>query len=237
MKEDTLYNKIVSEDLTWEGLIREIVREEGLDPWNIDIKELTDRYVSVVNKSEKADMVLSGKFVLAASILLEMKVDNMFSISKPEKEMVLLPVQKDEYEIKSRVPQPKKRKVSLPELVDSLKDAMKVEKRRQKRDQKKKQSNFDVEVDREPFDIGEKMGKLYEKISEFFQNLKKEKLKFSFLTPSDNRKDVIYTFIPLIYLSNDGKVSLEQEKDFSEIYVQKEQKFDEERGETDEISA
>ena len=52
----------------------------------------------------------------------------------------------------------------------------------------------------------------------FFQSGGKS-LNFSNLVPSDSKMDKVLTFIPLLHLTNQRKVDLEQEKHFGEIEV------------------
>ena len=45
------------------------------------------------------------------------------------------------------------------------------------------------------------------------------KLTFTKLIPSNSREDKVYTFIPLLHLTNQRRIDLEQEKHFGEIEV------------------
>ena len=56
-----------------------------------------------------------------------------------------------------------------------------------------------------------------EKIKSFLK--KKDNVTFSQLLPSNEKEDVIYTFIPLLHLDNQKKVYMRQEKPFEEIDI------------------
>ena len=56
--------------LSWEGVIRDIVKKENMDPWDIDISELTTKFVDSI---EDKNIVMYGKLFLTASLLLRMK--------------------------------------------------------------------------------------------------------------------------------------------------------------------
>ena len=66
-------------------------------------------------------------------------------------------------------------------------------------------------------DITQLIGSIYEKIKLWFA--KKPNLTFTELVSSDKKEDKIMTFIPLLYLSNQQKIDLNQEKPFAEIHI------------------
>ncbi len=220
-QEEKLYNTILSKELTWEGLIRDIVTNEGLNPWDINISKLTNKYMKSIKKMKELDIRISGKFILAAAILLKMKSDYLILKEKEEveeKQETIIEYRKDDYEIQPNIPQPKERKVTINELINSLQKALVVKKRRKV---KKEAQKVDVKLDLKKVDLGEKVSELYKKIVNFFQRFKKKSLTFSKLTPSEEREDIIWTIIPLMHLANQGKIEVDQKEQFGEIYVRK----------------
>jgi chromatin segregation and condensation protein Rec8/ScpA/Scc1 (kleisin family) len=113
-----------------------------------------------------------------------------------------------------RVPQPRKRKVSIYDLVGALEKALEVKRRRVINSI----PAYNVEIPEKKRDIGEIIGELYTKIKGFFSG-GGQKLTFSSLIPSTTKQDVVFTFIPLLHLTNQRKIDLEQEKHFGEIEV------------------
>ena len=59
---------------------------------------------------------------------------------------------------------------------------------------------------------------LYAKIKELYSR-KKGDLLFSELLPSNKKEDKVLTFVPLLHLTNERKVDLEQKEAFGEIFV------------------
>ena len=57
--EEKIYQLMTSHEFTVEGLIRDIVYREGLDPWNIDIVILSNKFIEAVK--EDKDWALSQK--------------------------------------------------------------------------------------------------------------------------------------------------------------------------------
>jgi chromatin segregation and condensation protein Rec8/ScpA/Scc1 (kleisin family) len=49
-----------------------------MDPWNIDVAKLADMYLRAIKEFKQMDIKVSGKFILAAAILLKMKSDYLF---------------------------------------------------------------------------------------------------------------------------------------------------------------
>ena len=223
MYEDKLLQLILSDELTWEGLIREIVKKEKMNPWEIDIALLSSKYIEVLKELRKIDFRLSGKFLLAAAILLKFKSEFLFSEEVPEelKELILSSIdlnflfEKQEVEILSRIPPIRKRSATIEELVSALKKAMEVEKRRLERKSIEKNNlRRIVEIN-----IREISQNLYNNICYFFEKLGRNEIKFSELITSKEKKDVIWTFLPLLFIANRGLVNLRQEEEFGEIYI------------------
>ena len=55
------------------------------------------------------------------------------------------------------------------------------------------------------------------RVKSFFTN--QNSLTFSQLVPSGTKEDKIYTFIPLLHLSNQRKIDLSQKEHFGEIEI------------------
>ncbi len=214
MKEEEIINMITTGRITWEGLIRDIIIDEGIDPWDVDIIKLANRFRNIV---EKVDIRVAGKFILISSILLSMKSEMMFREEEEEIEELLIPIyNKREINIKPKIQIKRKRPITLNELISALKKAIEVSERRKERREKVEEKK---EIKIRKINIKEKIERLYEKISNLFKKI--NRIPFSKLVPSWRRVDIVWTFIPLIHLAGENKVELEQEKEFGEIYVRK----------------
>ena len=73
---------------------------------------------------------------------------------------------------------------------------------------------------RRKLDIFSKMKNVYSRLVTFVKTANKSTVEFTDIVPSKEKKDVIWTFVPLLHLANEGKVSLAQDKPFSKIYVE-----------------
>ena len=240
-----MYDKLMSilmdqDEITWKSLIYDLIKTEQMDPWNIDISNLTGRYIEVVKKISELNLRVSGKVLLAAAILLRIKstrligadlmefdrllasrddVDDLYdsddeglpedmrgmSLEQAEREMKLIP----------RTPQPRKRKVSVFDLVDALAIALNVTKRRVLRTV----PEIKFSAPEKKVDISQLMEEIYFKVCEFFVSRAENGLTFNNLCPSENKEDKVLTFIPLLHLSNSRKIDLSQKQQFGDINI------------------
>lgn len=215
------------DEITWQSILYDLVRTEQMDPWDIDISLLTQKYLKMLKKLKEMDFRLSGKILLAAAILLKIKsnkligdVDKLQELmtSTGEEEFFEDLTEEELQEIEEaklipRTPQPRKRKVSIYDLVGALQQALEVKKRRVLRSI----PTAEIEIPEKKKDITLVIKEIYEKIKSFFSAGKR--LTFNQLIPSDSKEDKVYTFIPLLHLTHQEKVDLKQEEHFGEIEI------------------
>jgi segregation and condensation protein A len=236
--EDRIFQMIVEEnEVTWQTIIYDLVREEKMDPWNIDVSKLARRYIDMIHKLKEFDFKVSGKVLLAAALLLKIKSKRLVGEDMDEFDRLLAGAEINEADFYDslegeyrdvnqipeadmlklipRTPQPRQRKVSVYDLVGALEKALEVKKRRIMRSI----PEMRVEVPQKTTDITIIIKQVYKSILNFFKLNKGKKLTFSTLIPSESKQDKIRTFIPLLHLANQRKVDLEQEISFGEIEV------------------
>ncbi len=236
--EDKIFQLLVeSDDIAWKDIILDLVRKEQMDPWDIKIGVITNKYIQLLKKAKNLDFKISGKVVLAAAILLKMKSKRLIGEDLDEFDRLLAgntPVDEDAFyddlaamrdasqipeeeilRLIPRTPQPRKRKVSVYDLVNALEKALEVKKRRII----KSMPTLNVEPPKRTKEVGMVIRQVYNKILDFFLADSNKKLTFSSLVPSKNKEDKIYTFVPLLHLSNNRKIDLEQQKHFGEIAI------------------
>lgn len=224
------------EEITWHSMLHDLVKTEGMDPWDIDISQLAKLYIDTVKELKEHDFRVSGKVLLAAAILLKLKSHRLVDeelgefdrLLKGEDEELpdeLLFDEDDEWaqeredlkeaQLIPRTPQPRKRKVSIYDLVAALEQALEVKKRRVWN--AAPPQNF--EPPKKSRDITEIIKDVYGKIRSFFSTEEQKKMTFSQLIPSQSKDDKVTTFIPLLHLSQQRKIDLEQEEPFGEIGI------------------
>ncbi len=232
---DRIFSLLTQQDeITWQTLLYDLVRKEGMDPWDVDISLIAQRYINLIKALEEHDFRLSGKVLLAAAILLKLKssklvnediteLDRLIKGEDAASDDLLFEEPDASYEREDlrdvslipRTPQPRKRKVSIFDLVKALEKALEVKHRRV--------HNHMPPVPAAPLkksrDITEMIRDVYGKIKVFFGAEPKGRLTFMQLLPSESREDKVHTFIPLLHLSQQRKVDLSQEQPFGEIGI------------------
>lgn len=231
-----LYNIIIGKDPSWQSIIYELVTSEQLDPWNINLNILCTSYFQKIKELEQNNFNISSKMLLAAAILLRIKSEILLNKYIREIDDVLFPqdehiqklierieINEDDIPVLSpKTPLPRFKKVTLQELITALDVAIKTESRRIEKEIGKKQAERLSYVDIPKFrriNIKERIRSFYAKLLTGFKNKKGElKLPYSHLT-GNSKEEKIACFLPMLYLSNNGKVWLEQQNHYSEIYL------------------
>ncbi len=230
--QERIYHILTQKDeVTWQTVIHELVKTEQMDPWDIDISKLAKRYMETLKVLQEHSFSISGKMILASAILLKLKAAKLVDehiagfdsllFSKDEdllddgdNDSMPLP---DVPNLLIKTPQARKRKVNLNDLMNALEQALKVEEKRLIRNDGTRLIREVKLPDASKVDITALIADVYKKVREWF--LKRGKLTFSELVPSQQKNDKILTFIPLLHLSNQQKVDLDQKIAFGEIDI------------------
>jgi segregation and condensation protein A len=229
--QDLLFNR----EIGWQEIIYDLINTEQLDPWNIDIVILTNKYLEKIQSLEEADFFVSSKVLLAASLLLRIKseillnkyiksIDDILFGRKEESkksEFERIELEDEIPDLIPRSPMPRFRKVTLKELLDSLNKAIITENRRIKKEVVNRSALIEssISLPRRNINIKDKIKEIFDKLSiHFAENKDHTKVSYSFFTGEEREKRIEY-FPPLLHLENQHKVWLEQEKPFDEIHI------------------
>lgn len=229
MKEQNLLEMILKEE-SWEELIYNIVSYEGLDPWDVDIIELTNSFLKYIEDMKTFDFRIPAKVVLVAAILLKLKTDILSPMKIEGTEYYPVDMKMlDQYEqirlelenmeLKPPMERHVKRKVTVDELIDALRKAMKVKKKKD-HIRRKLGKRIRAEIGEE-VDIELRIKSMMSDIDLLLTKLKADKVMFSKIVGKWNRDEIVRYFMPLLYLSSRGKVSAEQKQFFKEILISK----------------
>lgn len=238
------------DDVKWQSLIYALVRSGKIDPWDVDISLFANEYLKMIRKLKELNFRISGKVVLAAAILLKLKTnrlgltDFLGLIEEPSDEELGLEfsegeevfIDEDErrllklaehirhntpkkYLLKPKIPTARQRKVTVMELVRALKKAMEVEARREER-RAKIENLPKQEYKVKKVNIYEKIRAVIKRIKQFILKTKRNTIEFHYLVPSKKKKDVVWTFIPILHLAQHGKLHLHQDRPFAPILIE-----------------
>ena len=234
MSQDKILELLMQKDeITWQTILQDLVKSGEMDAWDIDISKLAHRYIDIIKKLQESNLFISGKVLLASAILLRIKseklitegiggLDNlMFPPADMEDLDQFLGSRRITLDVEPRLtiktPQSRKKRVTMNDLIDALEKALEVNERRLLRIAERNSIPESLFIPEKPIDITKIIKDLYSKIVLVFS--KKDKLYFLELVGSDRKEDKIATFIPLLHLSNQEKIDLEQEVHFGEIEI------------------
>ena len=237
---DQIFNILFDNDeITWQNMIYDLISSEKMDPWDVNISMLAKKFLEKLKKLQGMDLNISGKVLLAAAILLRVKsyrfmdeditaLDALIaSVDSEDEELFdeLLDYEgqegainlEEQPKIYPRTPQPRKRKVSVFDLVNALEKALEVYHRRPP----KINTHPEVKAPIKARDISLVIKDVYKKIIGFFteNGTKPPKLTFNLLLPEETKEDKVFTFIPLLHLDYQRKVDLLQKKHFGDIEI------------------
>jgi len=233
VKQEQIYDLLFSREIGWQEIIYDLINTEQLNPWDIDIVILTDKYLNKIRELEEADFFISSKVLLAASLLLRIKseillnqyiksIDEILFGKKEDKKYSMEKVELDEEipELIPRSPIPRFKKVTLQELIESLNKAIHTENRRIKKEIINKNALREIgfSLPKRNFSIKDRIKEIYEKIFGYLGEEKKHKISFTELI-GDDKEEKILCFYPLLQLDNQKKIWLDQKIHFEEIYI------------------
>lgn len=231
------------DEITWRDVLLNLVKTRELDPWNVDIQLLTQEYLKMLGKLKELDFKVSGKVLLAAALLLRIKSERLLEEDIAEFDSMMTRVSEEDIaefydemefgdvfdtfegdvdqgppQLVPRMPQLKKRRVSVYDLIDALEGALETPLRTKKASVTAKAAA--VEIPEVKIDISKLITGLSQKLEKVFS--KQKKVGFSQLA-GDGREERVLTILPLLHLAHiDHRlVDLSQDGHFSEIYVHK----------------
>ncbi|NOZ59484.1 MAG: segregation/condensation protein A [Euryarchaeota archaeon] len=220
MLESELYEEIHPVDM-----LVDLVISEEMDPWDIDIAEIAQRFLEKVRRMQRLNLRLSGRAILAAAILLRMKSEALLPREEPEEEEYF--EQEEEEEDLERslddipaIPVPMRRRevrrTTLFELVEALQRALGEEMLRRNFPRTREKPKLVIQVDEEG--IKEKIARVYERVRRLC-SLSQVVRFFDIVENSEDRLAVVETLLCLLYLDSQRKVNVWQEELFGEIFV------------------
>ena len=212
----------------WKTILIQLVKKEHMDPWDIDVVDLAEKYLTKIHALEKADLRVPANAILAASILLRLKAKTIKLSSLEEWE-------EDEEEKARKIAEQqllfsddnipdlhggrmtREGAVSLDELVLGIQDIL--EKTKQKA-AKKRALGFEIPEFNIP--LGEK--DIESRTEDILARVKDRSdstgvVRFSQLLNEKHSLEMVQVFVPLLFLANKGELAMWQEAFWGEVFV------------------
>jgi segregation and condensation protein A len=240
-------------DPTLQGVIEDPVEilvglaERGeIDPWNINIIEVTDRFLSELERCRQLNLQISGRTLFYAATLLRMKSEHLELLSDPTEEGLdeddelfgedydlaldsetdyhgrLGPIELLEHEIQRRLDRKNLRKspVTLFELIIELKNIEKEERRRRRlTDSGDDLLIYADDVVNIAHDEGYQESAMTV-LEECFDCIELEEEMTLVQLCQKLEWGIPEVYIPLLFLALEGRCSLRQEEFFGDVFVQ-----------------
>jgi len=217
-----------------------------IDPWNINIIEVTDRFLSELDRRRQLNLKLSGRTLFYAATLLRMKSEQLDVPEEPADDgegedlfgeefgggadeeidfgSRLGPIERLENEIQRRLDRKSMRKspITLFELITELKNIEK-EERRRRRMADGHNDLIDSLIDADDVvSIAHEEGfqeSSLTRLAEYLEGLEiDEEMTLAELCKK-MEWGIPEVYIPLLFLALDGRCNLRQEEFFGDIYV------------------
>ncbi len=206
-------------------MLVDLVIEDRIDPWEVDVGEIATRFLERVRSMQRLNLRLSGRTLLAASLLLRMKSERILEREDEEEEEEPQEEEEPEREVEGlreeppALPVPARRRVrrrtTIFELVEALQRALSEEVLRRNFPRGRRDRSLVIQVDEE--DIREKIEKVYSILTEVCAS--GGTVSFSSLVQGRERREMVETLLCLLYLSAQGRILMWQEEIFGEIFI------------------
>ncbi len=215
-----------------------------IDPWNINIIEVTDKFLSELERRRELNLQLSGRTLFFAATLLRMKSEQIEQLYEPEEEEGdgddlfgdvfgnaidseidytgrLGPIERLEHEIQRRLDRKSMRQspITLFELILELKNIEKMERRRRRMNNPDGDSFLYEADDIVSIAHDEDYEGSAITIGECFEHVIEGEMSLAELC-TELGWGVSDVYIPLLFLAIDGRCTLRQEEFYGDVYVQ-----------------
>ena len=78
MSQDRILNLLMQKDeITWQTILNDLIKSGEINPWDIDISILANKYLETIRKLKEVNFFISGKVILASAILLKIKSNKL----------------------------------------------------------------------------------------------------------------------------------------------------------------
>lgn len=223
---------------SWEGVLHRLT--EDMDPWDIDLAELAHRFREYLGALRELRFEIPGRMVLACSILLRFKSDDLLAASRPTQRDELVadieeaidqefeewvePEDPDSFSLP--VLRRPRRQVTLLDLKTALGAALKVSRRRAER--LIGRVEFEEE-EADPFAIFEIGGSDFsDRLRELFERIKnlltgRRVLSFFRLLERGDKDERVRRFFEVLHLAAEGQIRCSQKEFLGDITIRLEQ--------------
>lgn len=229
-------------------IIVNMAKKQDIDPWNIDIVKLTDKYLQQIVELKQNNLRLTGRTLFFAALLLRLKSDILEGVDSFEEEGQLMQEFEDDYdnpdfyeedytntrnvvsldnalERRTSVKLNRKRVVTLKDLIKQLEFYEELERKRSlKNAHERAKRRVRSYANLTPEDIinlahDEYIEDSVDRLHNILVKLFETEEKVELSELQSTGMDKISTYIALLFLSAKERIDLVQEKFYSDLYI------------------
>ncbi len=218
---------------TWKEFLIDLVRTKQMDPWDIDITAVADAYLERVKTLQALDLRVPANVILACALLLKFKSETL-SLEEtpldPQQEFfdeTPALIAEDIPELVYRANRPRRRKVTLSELLEAVEQVMKQGPRPVL---KNAGVVRELNIQLPQIDMNDLMSEVYDKACAIkdtegvllFSQLmtydapNRDGSARAFESPADS---LVFHLIPVLHLVQEQKMLAWQDAEFGEIFI------------------
>lgn len=231
--QDILFNR----EIGWQEIIYDLINTEQLDPWDVDVGVLADKYLEKIRDLE-TDFFISSKVLLAASLLLRIKSELLLNKYLKSIDEVLFgkkeeskgnkyeeKIDIDENQVPKLIPKspvPRMKRVTLNDLMQSLNKAIDTENKRIKKEIVKKNAVKESAVSmpkKKKAGIKDKIRELFSKLKDSFTKINGEKKVHYEELAGNDKENKIFSLNPLLHLEHQREVWIDQQEPFGNVHI------------------
>ena len=225
-KEEEIYEREYSkEDLVdlidqpeWKTILIDLVKSAKMNPWDIDVSELAEKYLQKVNELEHSSLRVPANAILACAILLKTKSKYLkLSSLDEEEEEPLTEEQKETFleEIPDLMASRSFRegKISLDELVASIEDI--IDSTRPKKGKMREMPRMELNLD--DFSIEDRLDNIRALLKQKVDS--QGLVMFNSLLESSETTAMVEMFLAILFLMNKGELLAYQTEFFGDIFI------------------
>lgn len=204
----------------WKQILLELIDKKKIDPWDVDIVKLCQEYLKKIRELKALELLVPANVILAASILLRYKSDYLkvqqesaqfYSDDMPPQVFIDdLP----ELTFSSRIPP--KRQITAAELVEEMDKIIKYENIVRVPKQRGAIDTI-INMKLDDKDIELKMNEILIKIRDSIDS--EGITTFSQISKNAGTRDIIYTLVSILHLTQKEYVDIRQDEIFGELFI------------------
>jgi segregation and condensation protein A len=218
------------------GLLIDLARQGEIDPWDIDVVQLTDRFLQSLGKLDASDLPRSGQALFYASVLVSMKAEILEARLQPQPEpypideeyletqaVARLPLERMLHR-RPAVPAMEDRPLTLNDLIAHLKEVEQIERRQVRErppDRRVSLKGISISTMAEVEELAhhENLEAVVAELSALIARLGPQGDAIPFAYLLEHYQDRVGAFLGLLFLAHRSQVTLAQTDFYCDILV------------------